>query len=120
MRGREEDADACELAAAGADRGPEQARSPARLDRADVSSASRSADKRQTELVCVFPHRILNFPKDLHPMTQFSMAILACQKESQFAQRYQVRPLFSLSKPRDFEVIPPAPREELHHFPKRF
>jgi len=25
----------------------------------------------------------------LHPMTQFSMAILACQKESQFAQRYQ-------------------------------
>jgi hypothetical protein len=24
-------------------------------------------------------------------MTQFSMAILACQKESQFAQRYQVR-----------------------------
>jgi hypothetical protein len=34
---------------------------------------------------------ILNFPKDLHPMTQFSMAILACQKESQFAQRYQVR-----------------------------
>ena len=23
-------------------------------------------------------------------MTQFSMAILACQKESQFAQRYQV------------------------------
>ncbi len=26
-------------------------------------------------------------------MTQFSMAILACQKESQFAQRYQVRHL---------------------------
>jgi citrate synthase len=32
---------------------------------------------------------ILDFPKDLHPMTQFSMAILACQKESQFAAAYQ-------------------------------
>ncbi|EKX44490.1 hypothetical protein GUITHDRAFT_87417 [Guillardia theta CCMP2712] len=32
---------------------------------------------------------ILNFPKDLHPMTQFSMGILACQKESQFAAAYQ-------------------------------
>jgi citrate synthase len=32
---------------------------------------------------------ILNFPKDLHPMTQFSMAILACQRESQFAAAYQ-------------------------------
>jgi len=32
---------------------------------------------------------VLNFPKDLHPMTQFSMAILACQKESQFAAAYQ-------------------------------
>jgi citrate synthase len=32
---------------------------------------------------------ILAFPKDLHPMTQFSMAILACQKESQFAAAYQ-------------------------------
>jgi hypothetical protein len=41
--------------------------------------------------VLIFRFRsILNFPKDLHPMTQFSMAILACQKESQFAQRYQV------------------------------
>lgn len=34
-------------------------------------------------------HSILAFPKDLHPMTQFSMGILACQKESHFAQRYQ-------------------------------
>ena len=32
---------------------------------------------------------ILAFPKDLHPMTQFSMAILACQKESHFAAAYQ-------------------------------
>mmetsp|Transcript_8009 Transcript_8009/g.24077 ORF Transcript_8009/g.24077 Transcript_8009/m.24077 type:complete len:470 (+) Transcript_8009:57-1466(+) len=32
---------------------------------------------------------ILSFPKDLHPMTQFSMGILACQKDSLFAQRYQ-------------------------------
>ncbi|KAJ1473310.1 chicken citrate synthase complex with trifluoroacetonyl-CoA and citrate [Baffinella frigidus] len=31
---------------------------------------------------------VLNFPKDLHPMTQFSMAILACQKESNFAAAY--------------------------------
>ena len=30
-----------------------------------------------------------DFPKDLHPMTQFSMAILALQKESKFAQAYQ-------------------------------
>jgi len=33
---------------------------------------------------------ILNFPKDLHPMTQFSMAILALQKESKFAAAYDV------------------------------
>lgn len=32
---------------------------------------------------------ILAFPKDLHPMTQFSMGILACQKESEFAAAYQ-------------------------------
>jgi len=32
---------------------------------------------------------IADFPKDLHPMTQFSMAILALQKESKFAQAYQ-------------------------------
>eukprot|EP00282_Hemiselmis_andersenii_P022004 CAMPEP_0172041828 /NCGR_PEP_ID=MMETSP1041-20130122/25317_1 /TAXON_ID=464988 /ORGANISM="Hemiselmis andersenii, Strain CCMP439" /LENGTH=272 /DNA_ID=CAMNT_0012699973 /DNA_START=42 /DNA_END=857 /DNA_ORIENTATION=+ len=32
---------------------------------------------------------VLNFPKDLHPMTQFSMAILACQRESHFAAAYQ-------------------------------
>jgi len=32
---------------------------------------------------------ILNFPKDLHPMTQFSMGILACQRESEFAAAYQ-------------------------------
>lgn len=31
---------------------------------------------------------ILSFPADLHPMTQFSMAIMALQKDSKFAQAY--------------------------------
>lgn len=32
---------------------------------------------------------ILSFPADLHPMTQFSMGILALQKESKFAKAYR-------------------------------
>jgi len=32
---------------------------------------------------------ILNFPKDLHPMSQFSIAVLALQKDSKFAKAYQ-------------------------------
>jgi hypothetical protein len=29
---------------------------------------------------------IASFPKGMHPMTQFSMAIMGCQTESEFAQ----------------------------------
>jgi citrate synthase len=32
---------------------------------------------------------IANFPKDMHPMTQFSSAVLALQRNSKFAQAYQ-------------------------------
>jgi len=31
---------------------------------------------------------IKSFPKDMHPMTQFSMGVLACQKESTFSKAY--------------------------------
>ena len=31
---------------------------------------------------------IRNFPKGMHPMTQFSMAIMGCQTESKFAKAY--------------------------------
>lgn len=32
---------------------------------------------------------IRSFPKDMHPMTQFNMGLLACQTESKFAKAYQ-------------------------------
>lgn len=32
---------------------------------------------------------IASFPKGMHPMTQFSMAIMGCQTESEFAQAYR-------------------------------
>lgn len=33
--------------------------------------------------------RIRNLPKDMHPMTQLSIGVLACQPQSSFAQQYR-------------------------------
>jgi citrate synthase len=30
-----------------------------------------------------------SLPKDMHPMTQFSMGVMACQPESKFAKAYK-------------------------------
>merc|ERR1712060_285777 len=47
---------------------------------ADLHSRSKLPDH--------VPAMIANFPKGMHPMTQFSSAILACQTDSVFAAEY--------------------------------
>ncbi|KAG2385956.1 hypothetical protein C9374_003105 [Naegleria lovaniensis] len=50
--------------------------------RVDLQQRSTQVDKQTIDFV-------KNIPSNLHPMTQFSMAILALQKDSKFAQAYQ-------------------------------
>ncbi|EFC45397.1 mitochondrial citrate synthetase [Naegleria gruberi] len=50
--------------------------------RADLQQRAQQVDPKTVEFV-------KSIPNNLHPMTQFSMAILALQKDSKFAQAYQ-------------------------------
>ena len=44
---------------------------------------------RRSVLTAEQEHLIKQFPKDMHPMTQFSMGVLACQPSSKFAKAYR-------------------------------
>jgi len=54
----------------------------------DVKLISRELEKRSDVSDYVFSV-INNLPKDMHPMTQFSIAILALRNESEFTQAYK-------------------------------
>ena len=44
---------------------------------------------RRGEIPAETEKLIQNFPKDMHPMTQLSMGVLACQPQSKFAKAYE-------------------------------
>lgn len=54
----------------------------------EVASVTRELANRG-ELPQYVVELIAGFPKDLHPMSQFSIAVLALQRESRFAKAYQ-------------------------------
>ena len=54
----------------------------------DVKLISQELEKRSDVSDYVFSV-INNLPKDMHPMTQFSIAILALRNESEFTQAYK-------------------------------
>lgn len=45
--------------------------------------------KERAEVPTEVMNMIANFPKDMHPMTQFSAAVLGLQRDSEFAKAYQ-------------------------------
>jgi len=53
-----------------------------------VASVTQELAKRR-ELPQYVKDLISGFPKDLHPMTQFSMAVMALQRDSKFTRAYQ-------------------------------